>query len=575
MIGSFRILRNSLDKIIIPFRGVVRKGRQTGEIRASLPVRRLPGVFIHVTTTVEVPAVIARRLFGSLLAVGLMMALLHPSAVAQEKKDAPELIRAALESPNVDRQRAALVLIPELGLKDAAATATAKHLDNYLKKSQDDKNTALALIALGRLKPPTPIATGVLKTYLESKSAEVRQAAGKALVELCAGSAREFGRPFITTSGSVSTVGISAGSAAATTWTRTWVPALINEERVWLRFAEDAKVLLPFCSQALRDPDDKVKASGAEGIRLFARAAADVLPDPSTSNPETKAIDPFEAKLKWLMLQPVFEALNTNVASLKNAMTASDPAARQAATRAAEAVSQARALALATRRYEPADFTTLSAKPVPEDSLKNASENVLPAALALDDPSPDIRLIAVEAFEHQGPDARSQLPAIIKASSNSDIFVRWVATRTLGRLFSDATPAEASKIVEALAARMDDQDLDVRNAALTALAKGGDSGKAAGPAVLKIAVNGDPDQQVLAIRTLAGIDADQNKTVPALAQVLTAEPARVRQAAVMYLGSVGPGARSVLPQLRPLLLDPEEDVRREAARALLAIEGGR
>lgn len=527
--------------------------------------------------TFEVPAVIARSLSGSLLAVCLLMASLHPPpAMAQEKKDAPEIIREALESPVVDRQRAALVLIPELGLKDAAATATSKHLDAYLKKSQDDRNTALALIALAKLKPPTSLASNVLKSHLTGKSDAVREAAARALVELCTASVRDFGRPFVLVTGNVGTVGMSAGSAAATLWTRAWVPIVMSEERGWIRFAEDAKTYLPFCSQALNDPNDKVKAAGAEGIRLFARSAADALPDPSAANPDAKVVDPFEAKLKWLMLQPVYEALNANVGALKNAMTAKEPLTREAATRAAEAVSQARALALANRRYEPGDLTTMSSKSLPEDSLKSASQNVLPAlALALDDPSSDIRLIAIEAFEHQGSDARSELPAIIKASKNSDVFVRWVASRTLGRLFTDATPAQTKQLVEALAARMDDQDIDVRSAALTALSKAGDAGKAAGPAVLKVAVNGDPDQQVLAIRTLAGIDADVKATVPALATVLSAEPARVRQAAVMYLGSAGAAARPVLPRIRPLLLDPEEDVRREAARALLAIEGGR
>jgi hypothetical protein len=36
VIGRFGILRNSLEKIIIPFRGVLREGRQTSEIRSFL-----------------------------------------------------------------------------------------------------------------------------------------------------------------------------------------------------------------------------------------------------------------------------------------------------------------------------------------------------------------------------------------------------------------------------------------------------------------------------------------------------------------------------------------------------------
>ena len=54
--------------------------------------------------------------------------------------------------------------------------------------------------------------------------------------------------------------------------------------------------------------------------------------------------------------------------------------------------------------------------------------------------------------------------------------------------------------------------------------------------------------------------------------ILAGKPAIVRRAAASYLGKLGPDARPILPQLKPLLLDSDDEVRGETARAVLAIE---
>src|SRR5207253_2413496 len=97
-----------------------------------------------------------------------------------------------------------------------------------------------------------------------------------------------------------------------------------------------------------------------DGINLVARATADVLPDPRTSNSETRLIDPYEAKLKWLLLRPAFNAINTNSPALIGAMTADRYETRLSATRAAQSCVQARALGLATRRFPPDDIKVLT-----------------------------------------------------------------------------------------------------------------------------------------------------------------------------------------------------------------------
>ena len=66
---------------------------------------------------------------------------------AQSDKKTMDLIRQALADSNVERQGAALLLIPELGLQGPAAAATALQLEEYLQSTIDPENKALALTA--------------------------------------------------------------------------------------------------------------------------------------------------------------------------------------------------------------------------------------------------------------------------------------------------------------------------------------------------------------------------------------------------------------------------------------------
>lgn len=520
------------------------------------------------------------RLLTAHCLLGSLFVLSIAPARGQERKDSLATIRQALEGSNVDRQRAALVVIPDMvaGLTEPAQRRTqgaafAKEIEQFLKRTKEVESIELALLAYGNLNPPPAVANGVLKPYFASSSVVVRRAAGQALVELISASVKDFGRPVILTEANLGSASLAGGAAPALVWLRSWTAATLKNEPAWGRFGEDARQLLPLCAIALADSDDKVKTAGADGMQQFAKAIVDVLPDPRSSDANTKLVDPFESKLKWLLLQPTFTAINANSPALRQAMTTSDLPTRMAATRAAYAVTQARALALASRRFPPDDLSVLSDKPLPQDALQDATLKLLPAlSERLDDPSADIRLVAIEAFEFQGSDARLYLPAIIHASRNSDIFVRWVATRTLGRLYSGASGIETAQISGAIDGRILDADIDVRSTALTAAGRGKQDAQPTTGAILQLVAAGDPDQRVQAIRTLGLIKADPAQTLSVLGGVLNDAPNPVRKQAMTYLGSLGRAARPVLPQLRPLLLDENEEVRREAAKALLAIE---
>jgi HEAT repeat protein len=260
---------------------------------------------------------------------------------------------------------------------------------------------------------------------------------------------------------------------------------------------------------------------------------------------------------------------------LPNGIRSQRAETRLASVQAAEAAAATHDLALATRRSPPENLQAFVAKLPAEDPLRTGMNALLPAiAGALEDESPAVRLTAAEAFENLGTDSRSQLGAVIRASQNDDLFVRWATTRALGRMLQSAPAEESKRIVNALVQRVEDSDLDVSTAALNALAKGGEAARPATVVVLRRATHGDPDTRILAIRTLEAIDADRATTVAGLIPVLSTDAPRVRKAAVIYLGRRGTRAMPAIPAIRKLLLDPDEEIRKEAAKAILSIEKG-
>jgi HEAT repeat protein len=518
------------------------------------------------------------------VAIGAFSILAPRIANAQPaEREMVDAIRRILDTGNLDRQKAVLTLIPEAGLKGMNADATRTTLEEYLRKTTNEECKVLALNAFGKLNPPSASAAKVIKAYLTGQAPPVRRAAAGALERALSASSTEFAKPGISIVANVESVNAAAGSAVALAWIREWTSQLLegktpdvlaNESaEKFIRFGESSKQLLPLCAASLNDGDELVRASGAEGIRLVGASITDVLPDPATAGSETRTIDPFEAKLKWLLLQPAFKALNEAAPPLVNGIQSKRMETRLASVRAAEALASAHALALASRRSPPDNMQAFVANVPPEDPLRSGGVQLASAmAAALEDESPAIRLTAAEAFESLGPDGRTQLPTIIRASRNEDLFVRWASTRTLGVMFAGATAEQGRQIADALSPRVEDSDLDVATVAMYALAKGSAMARPATEALLRRSAKGDPDTCILAIRTLDMVNADPAVAVAGLIPVLSSDSERVRRAAVIYLGKRGKAALSAIPQLRRLLFDSDEDVRKETAKAILLIE---
>lgn len=502
----------------------------------------------------------------------------QPTTPLAQEKNRPALLFQALESDDLDRQHAALVLIPDLAV---SSSTLSKHLERYLAKSKDDEGIAAALLALGKLDMPAEESSRILMPYLSRQNIELRRAAVTSVRAILTDSAaRLLGSDGATDN--FENIAFLTGSAAMSSWVRKWLPGVQGAERNSLRFnliqfQKTCTLFLPLCDIGLTDVDDNVQQIAAESIEIVARAIVGQLPDAIPNALENRAIDPAELKIRVAHLQRVLAALDKTSIELKKAMASPHKGGRLAATQAAGAIVVAGTLARATRKPLPINDVSFTADPVPEKNFLNKGiDALLPAlALALKDEMPEIRRAAIEALERAGPESRPYLKAIIAASTDSDLIVRWVATRTLGKLLNDVSSADNKNIIGAINSRLEDPDLDVRNAALKAVMNGGADARMATQSLLRIVEQGDPDGRVQAIQTLRAIKAEESLTVPVMRHALEADAARVRRAVVEYLGQSGRAAKEAVPELRRLLQDPDEDVRKETANAFLLIRVGR
>jgi HEAT repeat protein len=215
----------------------------------------------------------------------------------------------------------------------------------------------------------------------------------------------------------------------------------------------------------------------------------------------------------------------------------------------------------------------------PEQELQDALRQDLTALVAgLHDRSPALRLAAVEALETLGGLAVGVAPELASSLNDSDRFVRWAAARTLSKL----APAAADVVVPGLARNLLYPDPDIQIAAATALERYGSAALPAVPALDKVinptdfeirSGRADVEVRVPALYALEAIAQKNARAVlPVLTTALGSSASEVRETAAEVLARLGPGARASAPALIPLLNDPDEQVRRAASDALLAIE---
>jgi HEAT repeat protein len=157
----------------------------------------------------------------------------------------------------------------------------------------------------------------------------------------------------------------------------------------------------------------------------------------------------------------------------------------------------------------------------------------------------------------------------VGALADPNLFVRWAAARTLGEF----APRAAGQAVPALARLLrPEEDLSVRLAVATALAKYGPNAKAAVPTLARTIAQGAAEVRIVSLKALESIGTDAAPALPAIAGRLRDGDFQVRAEAARVLGRFGSLAAETVPALRSALFDSNEEVRRAASDAILAIE---
>jgi HEAT repeat protein len=205
---------------------------------------------------------------------------------------------------------------------------------------------------------------------------------------------------------------------------------------------------------------------------------------------------------------------------------------------------------------------------ITRDPLLKGLRSALPGlAAGLKDRDVRIRLASLDVLEEMGPDAAPVASAVLEATHDPNLFVRWAAARTIGKM----GPVEVKRGVSELARLISDEDLDVRTIAARGLERYGPAARAAVPALTRAVNVGDSEIRVGVMRALDGIGPDARSAIPAISRALSHSDYRVRRTAAEVLGHFGPLAKSAEPALRRALSDNEPDVRQAASDALLSI----
>jgi hypothetical protein len=242
-------------------------------------------------------------------------------------------------------------------------------------------------------------------------------------------------------------------------------------------------------------------------------------------------------------LLPLILALKDQALGLIGGLSDLDPQVRQSARGALENLAIAR-YELARREAPPrllsaaAPAGTSAASTVQaaaSDPLLDALGAPM-ATLATGAYHPDVhvRLAVIDILESLGPAAAPAARALMRALTDPDRFVRWAATRTLGKI----APAEAESVVPSLAQLLGDPDLDVRLAAAAALERYGPAAGAAVPDLTAALKAQDGNFRLFAIRALRSIGLEARAAMPALNAAVTDPDPRVRQLAVELLGKL-------------------------------------
>jgi HEAT repeat protein len=319
-----------------------------------------------------------------------------------------------------------------------------------------------------------------------------------------------------------------------------------------------------------KKPEKKTAPAGAGGIGRVQAAPTGALGEPaSTFAPLLAPVDALVPKV------PAVSAAQPAVLEGPIKMTPQEAAAAAGPTLSSTELPPVPA----TPTARPNQKQKTEDLPLPQ-KLPGAETPAVPLEQALDlalralvtglsDRDPKVRLASVDAIETMGEAAASAVPALVRALRDSDRFVRWAASRTLGKL----APRRPDLAVPVLARMLTpEEDLSVRLSVANTLSLYGPTAGAAVSALVQALGARDSEVRLAAVKTLETIGTDAVSALPAITRRLKDTNVGVRAEAARVLARFGPLAADSLPALRKSVFDPAEEVRRAASDAILSID---
>jgi HEAT repeat protein len=339
--------------------------------------------------------------------------------------------------------------------------------------------------------------------------------------------------------------------------------------------------VVPLAGRGLGDVDADVRSRCAAALGQAAAALRKQVPGQLPTD-AASAQDEYQHRLEEerAELLPLITALKNQGTALTHALADPDTKVRLLARRALEDLTdpQLRLLERANNivansspasptRLKPTQFV-LTSSGMRDPLMEGLQETVVALATGLKDGDVRARRAALDVLETLGPAAAPAAPALVEALSDRDLFVRWAAARTLGKI----SPVAAESAVPALAKLLADGDGDLRLAAARALERYGPAAKTAMPELIEAFKSADAEQRVAAIQTVGSIGGDEaKKALAALTAALADADARVRVAAAEVLAAFGPAAHDAVEALRKNLQDADPAVQKASGEALLNI----
>jgi HEAT repeat protein len=477
-----------------------------------------------------------------------------------------EQVREALEHGSPVTKVATMNLLAETGFNTSTADDRAgitrffaPELANLIKTAKEPAIRVTAARTLGLIFPDPAVAGPALAELLKNGNVEERRAAAGALANL--------------------TKVVSQLTASGSSTTR--VQASLKD------IIAANKAIAPLAGRALGDSDLEVRRLAAEALYQACAALSSQAPQPHagedsySTNPKD-LFDPERAELPTLL-----KALGDELPALTRAAGDSDADVRISARNAIrEWTSASQRLPLSKEAPPPlrdarggafhaetalVSRTEEAGQPQGESMDKRLRSAVPVLAAGVSDPDVPSRLAAIHALEVLGTDGAGAVPALIKALNDKNVFVRWSAARTLGRIGSpDADPA-----VPGLAKLVADPDIDVALASATAIDRLGPAARHAVEALIRACRASDAELRIAAMRSLEGIGSGSAPAIPVLIQNLIDPDARVRRMAARVIGRFGPQAASAEPALRQAMNDRDPEVRQAASEAILSVLRGK